>query len=134
MAWLRCLRIEAWTHLRMAWLGCLLKDGPAQCRHNSACQTGAASGAARKRHISRFIFARVCQILSSAPGRRHSSVDTVTVLRARRTRNRVRIIGGSQVIFLRSTKSSATVGLTLCFIEREAEEFSPGMHLAGYVW
>jgi hypothetical protein len=68
------------------------------------------------------------------PGSRHSSVGTVTVLRAIRTRNRVRIVVGSKVIFLRNTKSSASVRFALCCVEREAEDFSTGMHLAGYQW
>ena len=71
---------------------------------------------------------------SGIPGSRNSSVGTVTVLRARRTRNRVRIVGGSKVIFLLSRKSSATVGFTLCCIEMEEKEFLPEMHLASYTW
>ena len=95
------------------------------------------SGTARRPHIPRFIFSRVWQVQSGTPGipgRRHSSVGTVTVLRVRRTRSRIRIVGGSKVIFLRRTKSTATVGFTLRCGEREAEDFSPGMYLTGYAW
>jgi hypothetical protein len=37
---------------RFPWLGCGLKDGPAQCTDKALCLTGTALGTARRPHFS----------------------------------------------------------------------------------